>query len=199
MTPEQAVGRALTNRGDWRQAQAVLAAAEQSARSARTAALPSLVLDASAGANGPSFDHTHGVYSAAAMVRVPIYTGGLIGGRKAEAEAQAARARAVMDDLRTRIEYEVRTILLDLQATSRQTLVAREAVGLAEAQLEQTRDRFSAGVASGVEVVQAQESVAAAHESYIASLLADNVARVALARALGVATSELDRFLGGEM
>jgi hypothetical protein len=39
--------------------------------------------------------------------------------------------------------------------------------------------------------------VAAAHESYISSLLADNVAGVALARALGVATGEYGVFLGG--
>jgi len=199
LTADEAVNRALDNRGDWHRAAAVVAAAEQSARSARTASLPSLVLDATAGANGPGFDETHGVYTAAAMVRVPIYTGGLIAGRKAQAEADLAKARAVLNDLRTRIEYQVRTILLDLEATSRQTRVAREAVRLAETQLEQTRDRFSAGIASGVEVVQAQESVAASHERFISSLLADNVARIALARALGVAAGEFGDFLGGHV
>jgi outer membrane protein TolC len=197
MSHEQALDRALTNRGDWRQAQAALAAAQQSARSARTAALPSLDLDASAGANGQAVDASHRVYAAAAVVRVPIYTGGLIAARRAEAEAGLTRATAVLDDLRSRIEYQVRTALLDLEATSRQTRVAHEAVILAETQLEQTRDRFSAGVADGVEVVQAQEAVAAANERYIAGLLADNVARVALARALGVATTDLGSFLGG--
>jgi outer membrane protein TolC len=40
-------------------------------------------------------------------------------------------------------------------------------------------------VTDNLEVVQAQETVAAAHESYISSLYAHNLAKVALARAIG--------------
>jgi outer membrane protein TolC len=65
--------------------------------------------------------------------------------------------------------------------------VARSNIDLAEQELTQARDRFSAGVADTVEVVQAQESVASAHESYISSLYAYNFAKISLARAVGQA------------
>ena len=63
--------------------------------------------------------------------------------------------------------------------------VARGSVDLAEQTFAQSQDRFSAGVADNLEVVQAQESVASAHESYIQSLYAHNLAKVELAHAIG--------------
>jgi len=57
-------------------------------------------------------------------------------------------------------------------------------VNLAEQALTQSRDRFSAGVTDNLEVVQAQEAVAAAHESLISSLYLHNLAKVSFARAL---------------
>ena len=63
--------------------------------------------------------------------------------------------------------------------------------------MTQSEDRFAAGVASNLEVVQAQEAVAAATENYLSSLFAHNAAKIALARALGQAERNLPRFLGG--
>ena len=70
-------------------------------------------------------------------------------------------------------------------------------VDLANQQLVQAQDRFSAGVASNIEVVQAQEAVATASDNYISSLYAHNLAKISLARALGVAEADASRFLGG--
>ncbi len=53
--------------------------------------------------------------------------------------------------------------------------------------MTEARDRFRAGATDNLEVVQAQETVATANESYIASLYAYNLARVRLARATGTA------------
>ncbi len=103
-----------------------------------------------------------------------------------------------MGDLRGRIDYEVRTALLDLNAAAEQVEVARSSVDLAEQTLAQSQDRFSAGVADNLEVVQAQESVAGAHESYIQSLYAHNLAKVELARAIGDAEEGVKRYLKGD-
>ena len=65
-----------------------------------------------------------------------------------------------MENLRGQIDYEVRTALLDLQAAADQVEVAQNSVDLANQTLTQARDRFAAGVADNLEVVQAQESVA---------------------------------------
>ena len=93
--------------------------------------------------------------------------------------------------------HDVRTALLDVQSASEQLQVARDAQNLARQQLDQAQDRFSAGVTNNLEVVQAQESLALAEENIISSLYTFNVARVLLARAMGVAEQSALEFLGG--
>src|SRR5206468_8652116 len=101
------------------------------------------------------------------------------------------------DDLKAGIYYDVRTAFLDLQATGQQLEVAAKTRDLAAAQLTQARDRFAAGVASNLEVVQAQEAVTLANEQYIAGLYSYNVAKAVLARSLGVAEQAVHQYLGG--
>ena len=76
--------------------------------------------------------------------------------------------------------------------------VARSSVDLAEQTLAQARDRFSAGVTDNLEVVQAQETVASAHENYISSLYAHNLAKIALVRAMGYAEQGVRQYLKGK-
>jgi outer membrane protein TolC len=77
--------------------------------------------------------------------------------------------------------------MLDLQAAADQVRVAMSNVDLAQQTLTQARDRFASGATDNIEVIQAQEAVANANDTYIASLYAYNLARVELARAQGSA------------
>ena len=131
-------------------------------------------------------------------LNIPIFAGGKVHSDVLEAEAQLKQARSQLGDLRGRIDYEVRASLLDLSAAAEQVEVARSSVQLAEEALSQSQDRFTAGVADNLEVVQAQEAVAAAHETYIQSLYAHNLAKVELARAIGDAEEGVKRFLKGD-
>jgi len=60
-------------------------------------------------------------------------------------------------------------------------------VGLADQTLRQSRDRFMAGVTNTVEVVQSQQAVADANDNLISAQYQLNIAKVELARALGIA------------
>ena len=62
--------------------------------------------------------------------------------------------------------------------------------------MTQARDRFAAGVANNIEVVQAQQSVTSAEEQYIDALLGYDVAKGMLARSLGDAEAAVQRILG---
>ena len=97
--------------------------------------------------------------------------------------------------MRGQIEYEVRTALLDIEAADQQVQVARSSVDLAEQTLTQARDRFSAGVTDNLEVVQASRPWPAAHESYISSLYAHNLAKIELVRAMGYAEQGVRQYL----
>ena len=81
--------------------------------------------------------------------------------------------------------------LLDLKAAQQQVAVARSGRELATQQMEQSQDRFAAGVTSNIEVVQAQEALATADENYISSLYSFNAAKASLARAMGAGEKNL--------
>jgi outer membrane protein TolC len=130
-------------------------------------------------------------------VNIPIFQGGRVQGEVLAADAAIEQQRAELEDLRGRMAYEVRTAFLDLTAAGRQADVAKEAVDLAGQQVTQARDRFAAGVTSNLEVIQAQEALAAANENYISSLASYNIAKAALARAIGGAEGRIRAFLWG--
>jgi outer membrane protein TolC len=190
--------RAYTSRSDYQAAQSQLRAAELSHRAAVAGRYPSLDINANYGDIGVTPAHSNGTWQVNGGVSIPIFAGGKVHGEILEADAQLKQARSQLGDLRGRIDYEVRAALLDLNSAAEQVEVARSSVELAEQSLVQSRDRFTAGVADNLEVVQAQESVAAAHDSYIQSLYAHNLAKVELAYAIGDAEQGVKRYLKGE-
>ena len=127
---------------------------------------------------------------------MPIFQGTRVRADTLQADAALQQRRAELADLDGRIDQQVRTAFLNLKSSSDLVAVSQINIGLADQTLSQARDRFLAGVADNVEVVQAQQSVAAANRSYIASLYSYNFAKMALAQAIGVAEESALTFLG---
>jgi outer membrane protein TolC len=190
--------RAYASRSDYQAAQSQVHAAELTHTAAAAGRYPSAEVDANFGDIGITPAQSNGTWQVTGSVNIPIFAGGKVHSDLLEADAQLKQARSQLGDLRGRIDFEVRSALLDLNAAAEQVDVARSSVDLAEQALAQSRDRFTAGVTDNLEVVQAQETVASAHESYIQSLYAHNLAKVELAHAIGDAEQGVKRFLKGE-
>jgi outer membrane protein TolC len=197
MTLEQAIERAFATRADYQAAQQRVLAAEAARRSIASESLPSVKVNADLGDIGLSPSDSQRTYSLAGALQIPIFQGGKTHGRLLEADADLRRSRAEAEDMKAAIYYEVRTAFLDLQATTEQLQVATRAKDLAAQQLVQSRDRFAAGVASNIEVIQAQEAVAVANEQYISALYGYDLAKGALIRGVGTAEQTLRQYLGG--
>ena len=193
----QALDQAYASRADYQAAQAQVQAAEAAKRAARGDALPSVHFDSSYGDIGNAPGHSHGTFAVAATLKIPIFQGGKVHGEMLQADALLAQRRSQMEDLRARIAYEVQTALMDLNSSGDRVKVAQSARQLAGQQLQEAQDRFSAGVVSSIEVVQAQDALATAQENYISSLYTYNVAKASLARSLGVAEKSYKQFIGG--
>jgi outer membrane protein TolC len=194
---DEVLARALDGRSDFLAAKSRLEAAQASVRAANGALLPSLRFDADYGAIGQSFGAAHGTYALAATIRIPVFDAGKTTARRVETGSILRQREAELADIRGRVEYEVRSALLDLRAADQQLQASNTNVQLADAELTQARDRFGAGVASNLEITQAQEAVAAASEQYISALYSHNLAKASLARALGIAETAVTTYLGG--
>jgi outer membrane protein TolC len=197
MGAEEAVSRAWRDRPDLKAAQARVEAAEKLRKAAQGEGLPSLAVSGDYGAIGNDVSGSRATFTVGAVLQVPVFEGGRVQGRLREAEARVQQERARLEDLRARIYYEVQTVFLDLKAAGDRVRVAEGALALAREQVQQARDRFASGVADNVEVVQAQEALAAAAENHIASLYAHNVAKFSLALALGGAETSYAELLKG--
>ena len=197
MTLEQALDRAYQTRPDYQAAAERVRAAEAARAAIVGEGLPALRVNADYGDIGLSIPNSHSTFSVVGALNVPIFQGGRTRGRLLEADADLRDRRAQLEDLKATIYYGVRTAFLDLQASGEQLQVATRARELAAAELTQARDRFVAGVASNIEVVQAQQAVALANEQYISALYLYNVGKAVLAHGLGVAEDALRQYLGG--
>jgi outer membrane protein TolC len=198
ITAEEAVKRAYDSRSDYRAAMADVRAAQFSRRAATAGYLPSLSFNADYGAAGSHPSTATQVYDVRGTLTIPIFQGGAVHGDVLQADARLEQSRDRLDNLRAQIDADVRTALLNLQSSEELVNVARSNIDLSEETLAQSRDRFTAGVADTVEVVQSQEAVAAAHEQYISSLYIFNYAKISLARAIGMAEAGVKEYFRGK-
>jgi outer membrane protein TolC len=195
LTLDQALLRAYAYRSDLKAAAAQARAAEFARQAAVAEHYPRVEFGADYGVIGPSPGNSHGTFTVTGAVRVPIFEGGRIRGDIEQADAALAQRRAEYQDLHGRIEAEVRTAFLDLTTAADQVAVAESNRKLAAETLKYAQDRFAAGVTDTLEVVQAEESVAAAEQDYISSVYSHNLAKATLARAMGQAGPDIKQFL----
>jgi outer membrane protein TolC len=197
ITVEEAVKRAYDSRSDYQAAMADVRAAQFSRRAATAGYFPSLSFNADYGAGGAHPSTATQVYDVRGTLTIPIFQGGAVHGDVLQADARLEQSRERLDNLRAQIDSDIRTALLNLQSSEELVKVARSNIDLSEETLVQSRDRFTAGVADTVEVVQSQEAVASAHEQYISSLYSYNYAKISLARAIGMAEAGVKEYFKG--
>jgi outer membrane protein TolC len=184
---EQALALAAQNRSDLKAADAHVHAAELARRAAVAEHYPTLGITADYGVIGINPANSHGTFDVSGQLQFPIWAGGHTHGDIVEAEANLKQRRSEYEDVRSRVEADVRNAYLDLNAAAELVRVAQSRRELAQDQLTQSTDRFSSGVADTVEVTQAQEVVASAESEYIGDLNAHNLAKASVARAVGQA------------
>jgi outer membrane protein TolC len=192
---EEDLQRAYASRPDYLAAAQQVRSAEEFRRAATSEHYPTLDMAGNYGVAGIRPGSSHGVFEVGATLSIPIFAGGKTHADVLEAEASLRQSRQQLENLRGQIDYEVRTARLDLTAAADQVEVARSSVDLANQTLQQARDRFAAGVTDNLEVVQAQEALASANDSYISSLYAHNVAKISLAKAVGFAEEGVKQYL----
>ena len=198
VTLEQALQEAYVNRSDYLSAQLTVQAAEYSRKAAAAENYPSISSQVDYGDIGPNFANSHGTVTATASVNIPIFQGTRVRGDVLEADATLQQRRAEVEDLRGRIDQDVRSAFLDIASAGELVNVAAHNKDLARETLSEAQDRFANGVTDNIEVVQAQESVSTADQAYISSLYTYNIAKVELARAAGIAEQAVKAYLGGQ-
>ncbi len=195
ITQEDALRSALAQRPDYQSSKKQVEAAQNALSAARAEWYPTVDLSGFYGDEGLSLANSHGVFSVTGALNFNIFTGGRIRADIEKARVALKQRSEELSNLGAQIDVDVRRAFLDLESAADQVAVARDNLGLANQTLDQARDRFTSGVTDNIEVVQAQGSVALANDNLIAALYAHNLAKVSLARAMGMTEQRVKQFV----
>lgn len=196
---DEGLTKAYANRPDLQSAELRMKGAQFALAAARAERYPTLTASGYYGAEGLRLlSDSHGVFNATGSINFNIFDGGRIRADIETSTAELRNRRNEYENLRAQVDYEVRNALLDLKSSSDQVSVAQSNVELANQTLRESQDRFAAGVTNTVEVVQAQQSVADANENLISAQYQYNIAKVSLARALGLAEQSMKTYFSND-
>ena len=182
---EGSIEEGLSARHEWKSLEEQMRAAENQKKAAFAQRLPSMHFSGNWEQFGTEPASVIPTYTYAGTVSVPLFTGGRIRAETVRANLDIQKLRQQQADLRNQIALDVKTALINLDSARSQVRVANLGVQLSREEVDQARDRFKAGVANNIEVIQAQDSLARANDNQIAALYRFNQARADLARSIG--------------
>jgi outer membrane protein TolC len=195
-TPEEVRAVAFKNRQDYQNLQNQVQVYKGVRAAYRGQRLPSLSFGGYYGVSEVSGVGAHGNFVAQGTLSIPIFREASLRGNVDAAQAQLSAVEAQLADMRIHIDQQVRSALLDVEASSKLVEVARSNVDLATRALSDETDRVDAGVDDNLPLVTAQATLAAAQTSLVESLYQYNISKLALARAAGVLETQYRVYLG---
>ena len=182
---EASIEEGLSTRPEWKALEQQIKAAEYQKKASSESRLPSAHYSGNWTQLGVEPAGVIPTYTYAGSITMPLFTGGRIHAEIARAGLEIQRVEQQQADLRNSIALDVKTSLINLGSARNEVQVANLGVQLSKEEVDQARDRFKAGVANNIEVIQAQDSLARANDNQIAALYRFNQARADLARAIG--------------
>jgi outer membrane protein TolC len=182
---DQALDRALQTRPELKRVHSEEQRAQFELEAAGDARLPRIWANGFWAQEGLNSSNVIPVYTYSANIGVPLFTGGRIKAERTKAELQIRQLKQQEQQIRNQIVLDVQTSVAQVASARNQVDVARLGLDLARQEVEQSRDRFQAGVTNSVEVVQAQDGLARASDNQIAALYRYNQARADLEHSVG--------------
>jgi outer membrane protein TolC len=182
------VEQALERRPAVRQARADVEAARSSIRVARANNLPSLSLDGNYGLRGSSFPPTDESWAYGVSLSWPIGDVGLTSGRIGEAEVNLLVAETSLRQTEQTVGSEVVQAYLNVQTAHQKVSTSETEVVSAEESLRLATGRYQAGVATYLEVLDAETAATTARTNLVNARYALSTSLAALAAALGAET-----------
>jgi outer membrane protein TolC len=198
LNADDAVKQALASRNDLKALQEQVAGAQDARKAATDERLPTISFNGDYGDIGVNVGNSHGTGDATGELDVPVFEEAKLRGDAKQAQSQLDQNKARLSDIQGQIGADVRDSILDIQSAAKQVEVARSNVELAKEALSEAQQRYQAGVSDNLAVSQALQSMAQADDQYVSSLYQHNVAKLSLARALGVADQKYQVYVGGK-
>jgi outer membrane protein TolC len=195
-TPEEVRAVAYKNRQDYQNLQNQVVELRAVHSVYRSQRYPTLTFNGNYGVTDVGGIGSHGTFLAQGTLSVPLFREARLRGDIDASQAQLNAANSQLEDLRGHIDQQVRSALLDVDATAKLVEVARSNVELATRALSDETDRVNAGVDDNLPLVTAQATLASAQSNLVESLYQFNLSKLALARSAGILEQQYRVYLG---
>ena len=186
MDLEAAKITAYKHRKDLLSLEQQIALTEREQKAVKYQRLPTLAFNGYYGVIGLTTGSYHGNFSAVGSLKFPIFREAGQRGEQDVVNSELMELHQREADLRVAIDSQIRSSMLDVQATKELVKVSRSNVELAQQELGDERERFTAGVDDNLAVVDAEATVANAQSKLVKSLYQYNIAKLQFARNTGV-------------
>jgi outer membrane protein TolC len=194
-TIDQAKQEAYANRQDYQSMIHQIRQSQLSLGAAKHERLPTLSFGGFYGVQGISGGIYHGVFAAQGELSVPLFQEAKFRGDRQTASAQLNGLYSQMADLKAKIDQQLRDSLLDLFTQQQLVQVAHSNLDLATTELDQASQRYRAGIDDNLPLVQAQSTLANAQSQYVNTVYNYNLAKLGLARNLGLIDTQYAAYL----
>ncbi len=156
-------------------------------RTATFERLPSLGLTGNYGFASSHWDDNskQEQWSAGLGLSVPVFDGLRAGANRRIALSRQRAQETRVHSLELQITAELRLALHNVSSRNAQVTVAEKSLSLAQEELRLAQTRYQQGVADNREVVEAQNRLAVASDTFVEAVYQYNLSRVELARAKG--------------
>jgi outer membrane protein TolC len=198
LDPNASFSQALNARNDLKSSDEAVKSAQATYSAAVATQYPTIDFKGDYGDIGNTLGHSHGSYTATGTISVPVLQIAKTRGSEQVAQAQLEQAQARLSDEVQQVNADVRDSILDVQAAAKLVEATHSNLDLANEALSEAQQRFHAGVSDNLPVSQAQAQTEQANDQYISALYQHNLAKLSLARALGVAQTNYKDYLGGK-
>jgi outer membrane protein TolC len=179
------IAEAKTNRPDLKAVERETDRASAGVDAARAEYYPSLAFSTQFEGDTQKFTHSAENFAVFVTARWNLFNGFATEQKVSEARALLNRATLLREDLSHALALEVEQSYLALQAARRQVSVAKENVGQAEESLRILKDRYGAGLAKNLDVLDGETALKKAEQDLLQSQVNTKIFRARLDLAVG--------------
>ena len=190
ITQEQALDRALRARPELISQRALELAADSAIKTAEADFFPTVTGAAGYSYNGQEFPLVWN-WNVLGSLNIPIFSGFLTKQQVAEARATLLRTKANGDALKQTVLAEVSQAYLNLDATQERLQFTAITVTQAKERMALTEGRYRAGLATAVEVTDAEVALVNAQVNDVVAMSTYQAAKAQLERAMGTTVTPL--------
>jgi TolC family type I secretion outer membrane protein len=182
---EESISKAMLQRPEIKQAEAQVQGAEYGVKAAKSGHKPSLSLNGNLGWKDSEFPPDNEDWSVTLSAGFNIFDSNVTSATVKKAQSNTQQMRASLRKTKDDINLEVRQSYLNTKEAEERINTATKAQEKAEEDLHIAHVRYSAGVGTNIEVLDAQVALTQAKTNYTAAIFDYNVGLAKLRRAIG--------------